>query len=117
MAPGGDCERDDDGDGNSDCVFQQMPDPDFVVQGIYTEFCLCGLDGTSMSSPHVAAAAALLIAQGITDPDSVRAALQQTARKIEGAPADGRNDTVGYGLIQPAPALSGLGLNQGPVGQ
>jgi serine protease len=115
MAPGGDCDRDDNDDGFGDCVFQQMPDFEFVVQGIYTEFCPCGLDGTSMATPHVSAAAALLISQGITDPDSVRAALQQTARKIGGAPADGRNDTVGYGLIQPAAALSGLGFNQGPV--
>ena len=37
------------------------------------------------------------------------------AEKIGGAPEDGRNDTVGYGLIQPVPALSGLGFNQGPV--
>ena len=115
MGPGGDCDRDDDRDGNADCVFQQMPDPDFTSEGIYTEFCLCGLDGTSMASPHVAAAAALLISQGITEPDAVRAALQQNAEKIGGAPEGGRNDRVGYGLIQPAPALSGLGLNQGPV--
>jgi serine protease len=117
MGPGGNCDRDDDGDGNRDCVFQQMPDPDFVAEGIFTEFCVCGLDGTSMASPHVAAAAALLISQGITEPDAVRAALQQTAEKIGGAPEGGRNDQVGYGLIQPAPALSGLGLNQGPVSQ
>jgi serine protease len=115
MAPGGDCDRDDDNDGFGDCVYQQMPDFEFVEQGIYTQFCPCGLDGTSMATPHVSAAAALLISQGITDPESVRAALQQTARKIGGAPADGRNDEVGHGLIQPAAALSGLGLNQGPV--
>lgn len=117
MGPGGDCDRDDNRDGFPDCVFQQMPDPDLVEVGVYDAFCFCGLDGTSMASPHVAAAAALLIAQGITDPDSVRAALQQTAEKIGGAPEDGRNNAVGYGLIQPAPALSGLGLNQGPVSQ
>jgi serine protease len=117
MGPGGDCDRDDDRDGFPDCVFQQMPDPDFVDAGRYDQFCYCGLDGTSMASPHVAAAAALLISQGITDPDSVRAALQQTAEKIGGAPEDGRNNDVGYGLTQPAPALSGLGLNQGPVSQ
>ena len=115
MAPGGDCDRDDDRDGLPDCVFQQMPDPDFVELGIYNQFCYCGLDGTSMAAPHIAAAAALLISQGITDPDAVVAALEQTAEKIGGAPEDGRNDTVGYGLIQPAPALSGLGFNQGPV--
>jgi serine protease len=115
MAPGGDCDRDDDSDGLADCVFQQMPDPDFVAEGIYNRFCFCGLDGTSMSAPHISAAAALLITQGITDPEAVQAALEQTAEKIGGAPEDGRNDTVGYGLIQPAAALSGLGLNQGPV--
>jgi serine protease len=115
MGPGGDCERDDDADGFGDCVFQQMIDPDFLSQGIYTQFCLCGLDGTSMAAPHVSAAAALLISQGITEPDAVRAALEQTAQKIGNAPEGGRNDEVGYGLIQPAVALSGLGLNQGPV--
>ena len=115
MAPGGDCDRDDDRDSLPDCVFQQMPDPDFVDVGIYDQFCYCGLDGTSMSAPHVSAAAALLISQGITEPDAVLAALEQNAEKIGGAPEDGRNDTVGYGLIQPAPALSGLGFNQGPV--
>jgi serine protease len=113
MAPGGNCSRDDDADGEADCVFQQMPDPDSVVQGIHTDFCLCGLDGTSMASPHIAAAAALLISQGITDPDSVRAALEQTADGQGGA--DERTDLEGYGLIQPAAALSGLGFNQGPV--
>ena len=115
VAPGGDCDRDDDADGVFDCVFQQMPDPDFLDLGRYDVFCYCGLDGTSMSSPHVAAAAALLISQGINDPDAVRAALEQTAERLGGAPADGRNDAYGHGLIQPAAGLSGLGFNQGPV--
>jgi serine protease len=115
MAPGGNCDRDDDRDGLADCVFQQMPDPDFVDLGIYDRFCYCGLDGTSMAAPHVSAAAALLISQGITDPDAVLAALEQTAEKIGGAPEGGRNDTVGHGLIRPAPSLSGLGFDQGPV--
>jgi serine protease len=115
MAPGGDCDSDVNDDDFGDCVYQQMPDFELVEQGIYTEFCPCGLDGTSMAAPHVSAAAALLISQGITDADAVRAALQQTAKKIGGAPGDGRNDSVGYGLIQPAAALSGLGFNQGPV--
>jgi hypothetical protein len=42
-----------------------------------------------------------------------RAALQQTAERLGGAPADGRNDTYGYGLVQPADALPGLGLDTG----
>ena len=36
-------------------------------------------NGTSMASPHVAGAAALLVGQGITNPDSVRSILQSTA--------------------------------------
>lgn len=37
------------------------------------------LNGTSMASPAVAAAAALVVSQGITDPDKVREILQDTA--------------------------------------
>ena len=114
VAPGGNCDRDDNADGIGDCVFQQMPDPDFVEQGRHDQFCYCGLDGTSMATPHVAAAAALLFSQGFTDGAAVRAALEQTAERLGGAPAGGRNDTYGFGLIQPAAALPGLGLNVGP---
>lgn len=114
VAPGGNCDRDDTANGVGDCVFQQMPDPDFVELGRHDQFCYCGLDGTSMATPHVAAAAALLFSQGFTDPAAVRSALEQTAERLGGAPADGRNDTFGYGLVRPANALPGLGLNVGP---
>jgi serine protease len=40
-------------------------------------------NGTSMASPHVAAAAALLVGQGITHPDAVKAALVATATPKE----------------------------------
>jgi serine protease len=114
VAPGGNCDRDDNVDGIGDCVFQQMPDPDFVEIGRHDQFCYCGLDGTSMATPHVAAAAALLFSQGFTDPAAVRSSLEQTAERLGGAPADGRNDTYGFGLVRPAAALPGLGLNVGP---
>jgi serine protease len=114
VAPGGDCDRDDNADGYGDCVYQQMPDPAFLQIGRHDAFCYCGLDGTSMSVPHVAAAAALLFSQGFTDPAAVRAALDQTAERLGGAPADGRNDTYGHGLVRPANALTGLGFNSGP---
>ncbi len=114
VAPGGDCDRDDNGDGYGDCVYQQMPDPDFLQIGRHDAFCYCGLDGTSMATPHVAAAAALLFSQGFTDPAAVRSALEQTAERLGGAPADGRNDTYGYGLVRPANALPGLGFDTGP---
>jgi serine protease len=111
VGPGGNCDRDDDRDGSPDCVFQQMPDPDALEIGRHDVFCYCGLDGTSMATPHVAATAALLVSQGITDPKAVRAALEQTAERLGGAAEGGRNDEYGNGLIRPVPALSGLGLN------
>ncbi len=40
-------------------------------------------NGTSMASPHVAGAAALLVGQGVTNPDSVKAILQSTATPKE----------------------------------
>ncbi|MBS2018523.1 MAG: peptidase S8 [Deltaproteobacteria bacterium] len=40
-------------------------------------------NGTSMASPHLAGAAAILVGQGVTDPDSVRAVLQSTATPKE----------------------------------
>src|SRR4028118_917798 len=45
--------------------------------------------GTSMASPHVAAGAAMVIAQGVTDPARVREVLTKTA-----AP---KNDNKKYG--------------------
>jgi len=36
-------------------------------------------NGTSMASPHVAGAAAMVVATGVTDPDAVRATLERTA--------------------------------------
>jgi len=114
LAPGGNCDRDDDNDGYGDCVYQQTLDPIGLRAGRYDLFCYCGFDGTSMATPHVAAAAALLYAQGITDAAAVRAALEQTADPLSGNQGV-RTDTMGFGLIQPAVALSGLGLNQGSL--
>jgi len=113
VAPGGDCDRDDNADGYGDCVFQQMPDDRYLEIGRHDVFCYCGLDGTSMATPHVAAAAALLFSQGFTDPAAVRAALEQAAERLGGAPDGGRNDTYGHGLVLPAAALPGLGFNVG----
>ncbi|HWW85574.1 MAG TPA: S8 family serine peptidase [Vicinamibacterales bacterium] len=63
--------------------------------------------GTSMASPHVAGAAAMLMQQGIRDPAAIEAALEKFAVDL-GDP--GRDPIFGYGLIDVRSALRGLGL-------
>lgn len=109
VAPGGDTTVDTDGDGFVDGIFQQTYPSNAGFIGEYTQFGTFALQGTSMASPHVAAVVALLISQGITGIDAIRAVLQQTAEDL-GPP--GRDNNFGHGLIQPVPALTGLGLNQ-----
>lgn len=109
VAPGGDVDRDDNHDGYGDGILQQTFDHDSARLGIYDDFGAFFFDGTSSATPQVAATAALLIAQGITDPAAVRKAIESTALDL-GPP--GKDDETGYGLIQPAAALKGLGLAQ-----
>ena len=110
VAPGGNLDRDDNGDGDVDGVLQQTFDPDAAHnQGRFDDFAYWYFEGTSQATPHVAALAALLMTQGITSPAAVRAAIEQTAEDL-GSP--GRDDDFGHGLIRPDQALKGLGLNQ-----
>jgi serine protease len=66
-----------------------------------------GWYGTSMSSPHVAAAAALVIASGVLgrrpNPDKVLARLEQTAQPLGGSKP---NQFYGYGLLDAGAATS-----------
>jgi serine protease len=57
-------------------------------------------NGTSMASPHVAGAAALLVGQGITDPDAVKAVLQSTA-----TPKEDKN-LFGAGILEAGKATA-----------
>lgn len=102
VAPGGDTTRDDNGDGYGDGVLQET-----FVDGNWGYWFF---QGTSMAAPHVAAAAAMLIANGTaTSPDEVRQALLETALDIGDAGVD---KTTGHGLLQIASALQwqpGLG--------
>jgi serine protease len=63
--------------------------------------------GTSMAAPHVAGLAALLKAQGVTDPGAIEAGMKATATDL-GEP--GKDDEYGAGLINVAKTLRGLGL-------
>jgi serine protease len=107
VAPGGDGDRDDDGNGLPDAIYQQMPDREATRAGRFDVFGYFGLDGTSSATAHVSALAALLYSQGVTDPAAIQAAIERSAEDL--GPA-GRDDRFGHGLIRPSVALSGLGL-------
>ena len=113
VAPGGDFNQQDigpDGRSHPDGVLQQTFDPDTAEQqGRYDDFGYFFVTGTSQATPHVAAVAALLYRQGITQPAAIKAAIENTAEDL-GTP--GRDDMFGHGLIRPALALRGYGLNQ-----
>jgi serine protease len=62
------------------------------------------MNGTSMATPHVAAAAALLMARWPKcTPDQVASRLTATAKHLGTA---GRNNDFGYGLVDPARAVT-----------
>jgi serine protease len=65
--------------------------------------------GTSMASPHVAGAAALLWSRGIRNPATIETLLRQTAADLGAA---GKDNTFGYGLVQPRAALYGMGIRR-----
>ena len=61
-------------------------------------------NGTSMASPHVAGAAALLIAEGVTDPGAVRAALESGATPKDDA------SLYGAGILDAGHSVAGVFL-------
>ncbi|HUT29680.1 MAG TPA: S8 family serine peptidase [Sedimentisphaerales bacterium] len=111
VAPGGDIYVDQNGDTYSDGVLQQTFGNSLNDWGYFF------YQGTSMAAPHVSGVAALLIANGnadtdgdgVTSPDEVRAALQDTARDL-GAP--GWDSTYGWGLLD---AYAALAFSPAPI--
>lgn len=113
LAPGGDVARDDNGDGQNDGVLS-------MVRGGYARY-----NGTSMAAPHVAGAAALLLAQNprlspkdVLDELKARALPRSSAQCPSPCGAGLLQVAVGAGPAPPPPAppprtpdltLSGLG--------
>jgi serine protease len=69
--------------------------------------------GTSMASPHVAGAAALVESLGVSEPAAVEAALRDTARKVDDSDAGRRQ--FGAGILQAADAVAHVTLRHALV--
>jgi serine protease len=100
VAPGGDLNVDQNGDGYGDGVLQNTFNPNTKNTSAFGYWFF---QGTSMAAPHVSGVAALLLAHGnATTPDEVRTVLQETAEDLG---ATGRDDTYGWGLVNAYKAL------------
>ncbi len=97
VAPGGDLGKDVDGDGYADGILQET-----IENGRWT---YTFWEGTSMATPHVAAAAALLYASGESTPRGVFEVLTDTARDLGTA---GYDTSYGYGQVDLAAAVAGV---------
>lgn len=87
-APGGEMKSRHDESGG---ILQNAPDYNDPQKQGYFAF-----QGTSMASPHVAGVAALIVGEGVTEPDEVWNILKETAIHPEGKEKD---DDFGYGII------------------
>jgi serine protease len=89
--------NDQNGDGYWDGVLQQT-----FASNKPDQFGYYFYEGTSMASPHVSGAAALLVAAGVSGPDAVRQILESTAKDKGTA---GWDSTYGWGIVNAAAAL------------
>lgn len=98
-APGGNTRVDQNNDGLPDGVLQNTVTPGNIGKQDYLLFM-----GTSMASPHIAGVAALIVGQGVRNPEQVAALLQQTARRP--AQYRGKRDNhYGAGIVDAAAAV------------
>jgi serine protease len=121
-APGGD-EKEGGASGGiwQTTIFEPDSDPELVVFPRFDRYAETPFQGTSMASPHVAGVAALIISRlgaGAT-PAVIERIIKASARTCDAIDCDpatprsgaaGRNDSFGFGLIQPRDALLGFGF-------
>lgn len=101
VAPGGDNNVDQNGDGFGDGIVQQT----FKIGELNT-FRYLFFEGTSMATPHVSGLIALLLSRSPNlSPDQIETLLETTAKDL-GPP--GFDEQYGYGLVQAADALDAL---------
>jgi len=97
-APGGDTRSDKNGDGQPDGVLQNTIKIQKPMESDYLWF-----QGTSMASPHAAGVAALIVGEGITNPDEVERILKETAVHPDGKKWDKK---FGAGIIDAQAAVA-----------
>ena len=109
-APGGNTRVDQNDDGRPDGILQETHPRNKPSKH---EFAL--YMGTSMASPHVAAAAALVHATGVTDPDDIKDVLRDSADDSMRQHYDGDEfeDRYGAGIIQVDAAVQQSTNDQG----
>jgi serine protease len=96
-APGGDLSADQNEDNFPDGIVQQA----FI--GNPADFQYWFFEGTSMAAPHVSAAAAILMANGINEPNDITEALIFSARDMG---AKGWDEEYGFGIVDVYDALN-----------
>jgi serine protease len=110
-APGGNTEVDQNDDGRPDGVMQQT-----LKDGQTDEHDFVLYMGTSMASPHAAAGAALVVSQGITNPDRVEEVLRDSADRSQRERFDDPgefHERYGAGIMQADEAVSDANLEPG----
>ncbi len=107
VAPGGDLNVDQNGDGYGDGILQQSFDPydpgPPEVLADPTSFSWWFYIGTSQAAPHVSALVAMMIAHGQTGIENIRTILHSTAVDLG---SSGWDQTYGYGRIDAYAALT-----------
>ena len=109
-APGGNTRVDQNRDGRPDGVMQETLKDSRTDEHDFLLYM-----GTSMASPHVAAGAALVIAQGVTHPDKVEAVLQESADDSQKSRFDEKEyaERYGAGIMQADKAAKSAAGEQG----